>query len=137
VAHVTLHAIHSIFPPTEVSGHVGGKDPISRKKLEKGDARFDVEKEILRFIINGVDRTVRILEVKAQSIAGEIVKVLWKTHVPLKHFRSLLGKLQHAAQIFPAAKGMLFPLNKATKGKPKKEIGLGKHIEAHAMLLNL
>eukprot|EP00978_Attheya_sp_CCMP212_P001508 scaffold3149_cov26-Attheya_sp.AAC.3 len=33
-----LHAIHGIFPPPAVSGHVGGKDPISVKKLEKGDA---------------------------------------------------------------------------------------------------
>jgi hypothetical protein len=47
VARATLHAIHAIFPPPVVSRHVGGKDPISRKKLEKGDARFDIEKEIL------------------------------------------------------------------------------------------
>jgi hypothetical protein len=31
VSRATLHAIHSIFPPPEVSGHVGGKDPISIK----------------------------------------------------------------------------------------------------------
>jgi hypothetical protein len=49
VSRATSHAIHSMFPPPEVSGHTGGKDPISRKKLEKGDARFDVEKEILGF----------------------------------------------------------------------------------------
>jgi hypothetical protein len=42
VLRATLHAIHSIFPPPEVSGHIGGKDPISTKKLEKGDARFDI-----------------------------------------------------------------------------------------------
>eukprot|EP00978_Attheya_sp_CCMP212_P022090 scaffold65439_cov46-Attheya_sp.AAC.2 len=40
-----LHAIHGIFPPPAVSGHVGGKDPISVKKLEKGDARWDLIKE--------------------------------------------------------------------------------------------
>ena len=34
VSKATLHAIHSIFPPPEVSGHKGGKDPISKKKLE-------------------------------------------------------------------------------------------------------
>jgi hypothetical protein len=37
VSRATLHAIYSIFPPPEISGHVGGKYPISRKKLEKGD----------------------------------------------------------------------------------------------------
>jgi hypothetical protein len=136
VSRATLHAIHSIFPPPEVSGHVGGKDPISRKKLEKGDARFDIEKEILGFLINGVDRTVRLSDAKAQAIADEIVKVLRKTHVPLKRFRSLLGKLQHAARILPAAKGMFSPLNKATRGDPK-EVGVGKHSEVRAALLDL
>jgi hypothetical protein len=136
VSRATLHAIHSIFPPPESSGHVGGKDPISRKKLEKGDARFDIEKEILGFMINGAERTVRLSEAKAQAIADEIGKVLRKSHVPLKRFRSLLGKLQHAARILPAAKGLFSPLNKATKGEPK-EVGLGKHSEARAALLDL
>jgi hypothetical protein len=44
VSRATLHAIHSIFPPPEISGHLGGKDPISMKKLAKGDARFEIEK---------------------------------------------------------------------------------------------
>jgi hypothetical protein len=59
-----------------------------------------------------------------------------KTHVPLKRFRSLLGRLQHAARILPAAKGLFSPLNKATKGDPK-EIGLGKHSKVRAALLDL
>ena len=84
-----LHAIHSIFPPPEFSGHhVGGKDPISQKKLEKGDARFDTEKEISAFLINGAGRTVRLLEPKAESIADDITKLLRKCHVSLKRFRS-------------------------------------------------
>jgi hypothetical protein len=136
VSRATLHAIHAIFPPPEVSGHVGGKDPISRKKLEKGDARFDVEKEILGFMLNGVDRTVWLAEAKAQAIAEEISKVLRKSRVPLKRFRSLMGRLQHAARILPAAKGMFSPLNKATKGEPK-EVGLGKQSETRAALLDL
>lgn len=53
VSRATLHAIRSMFPPPEMSGHVGGKDPVSQKKLEKGDARFDVEKEILGFMLKG------------------------------------------------------------------------------------
>jgi hypothetical protein len=122
--------------PPERSGHIGGKDPISQKKLEKGDARFDIEKEILGFVINGAARTVRLSEAKAEAIADEIGKVLRKSHVPLKRFRSLLGKLQHAARILPSAKGLFSPLNKATKGDPK-EVGLGKHSESRAALLDL
>ena len=51
VSPATLHAIHWIFPPPEISGRIGGKDPISRKELKKSDAQFDIEKEILGFLI--------------------------------------------------------------------------------------
>jgi hypothetical protein len=136
VSRATLHAIHSIFPPPEVSGHIGGKDPISRKKLEKGDARFEVEKEILGFMMNGADRTVRLSDAKATAIAEEIATILKKKHVPLKRFRSVLGRLQHAARILPAAKGMFSPLNKATRGDPP-QVGLGKSSEARAALIDL
>jgi hypothetical protein len=136
VSQATLHAIHSMFPPPEASGHAGGKDPTSRKKLEKGDARFNVEKEILGFLINGVDRTVHLSEVKMDALAKEIVTVLRKTHVPFKRFRSLLGELQHAARIIPAAKGVFSPLNKATRGEPSR-VGLGANSEVRAALLDL
>jgi hypothetical protein len=33
-----LLGIHSVFPLVDVTRHVGRKDPISQKKLEKGDA---------------------------------------------------------------------------------------------------
>jgi hypothetical protein len=39
VARANLHGIHGIFPSPEVLQHEGGKDSISEKKLEKGDAR--------------------------------------------------------------------------------------------------
>jgi hypothetical protein len=121
VSRATLHAIHSLFQPQKRSGHVGGKDPVSQKKLEKGDATFEIEKEILGFLINGAKCTVRPSSTKAQAIADKISKVLRKPHVPLKRFRSLLGKLQHASRIFPAAKGLFSPLNKATaKVNPRK-----------------
>ena len=48
-ARAVLHSIHAVFPPPEVSGHKGGKDSVSVKKLIKGDGRFDTTKELLGF----------------------------------------------------------------------------------------
>ena len=137
VSRATLHAIHSIPPPSEVSGHIGGKDLIPQKRLEKEDARFDIEKEILGFLINGADRTVRLSGPKAKkSIADDITKLLRMSHVPLKRFRIVLGRLQHAARIIPAAKGMFRPLNKATVGD-SAQVGVGKASEVRAALVDL
>jgi len=48
-----LHSIYGVFPPPAVSRHKGGKDPVSQKKLEKGDAQRSHIKEVLRFELNG------------------------------------------------------------------------------------
>jgi hypothetical protein len=78
VACSALHGIHLTFPPLVVTGHHGGKDPISLKKLQKGDAQWNHEKEILGFLVNGLDRTVWISNKKASSIIAEIKKILKK-----------------------------------------------------------
>jgi hypothetical protein len=43
-AQAALHSIHGVFPPPHVSGHKGGKDSVSEKKLIKGDARWAASK---------------------------------------------------------------------------------------------
>lgn len=136
ISRAALHGIHSVFPPPKTTGHVGGKDPISVKKLEKGDARWNPEKEILGFLMDGEARTVRLTQRKADDIDRELTQLLRKTRVPMKRFRSIVGRLRHAAIILPGAKGMFSPINKALRGEPKF-ISLGKSTEVRAAMLDL
>jgi hypothetical protein len=71
ITRAALHGIQSVFPSPEITGHIGGKDPISVKKLERGDARWHHEKEILGFLVDGAAKTVRISEAKATDIGTE------------------------------------------------------------------
>jgi hypothetical protein len=118
-ARAALHSIHGVFPPPSVSGHKGGKDPVSEKKLIKGDARWAASKEILGFLLNGKTRTVQLTAAKSIAIVTEIIRVLKKRKIPLKRFQKLLGKLQHAAGILPAAKSLFTPLNVCLRNDPK------------------
>ncbi len=136
VARCALHGIHSVFPPPEVTGHAGGKDPISIKKLEKGDAQWNHEKEILGFVVDGLNRTVRITANKTTDIISEIRKILKKKRVQLRRYRRIVGKLRHVALIMPSTKGLFSPINKALKGDPAT-IGLGRDSEVRAALLDL
>jgi hypothetical protein len=136
VTKAALHGIHSIFPPPDITGHVGGKDPISLKKLQKGDARWASEKEILGFLVDGEAKTVRISDAKAKDIVAEIRKILKKKRVQLKRYRRIVGKLRHVALILPGTKGLFSPINKALRGDPAV-IGLGKSSEVRAALLDL
>ena len=53
ISRADLHSIHATFPVPEVSGHTGGKDSISLKKLENGDARWAPTKELLALLPRG------------------------------------------------------------------------------------
>jgi hypothetical protein len=136
VARAALYGIHSIFPPPRITGHEGGKDPISEKKLAKGDAKFQEGKIILGFLFNGTNRTVQLPTDKADGIITEIQRQLKKNRVPLKRFLTIVGRIMNAARILPAAKALTTPLYKAMKGSPKM-VGLGKDSEARLTMADL
>jgi hypothetical protein len=92
-ARATLHAIHSVFPPPSVTGMPDAKDPVSEKKLAKGDARWDTKKEILGYWLDGINRTIQLPPPRAIDLLKEAKAVLKKKRVPLKRFRSLTGRL--------------------------------------------
>jgi hypothetical protein len=131
----TLHAIHSVFRPPSASDPPGTKDPISEKKLQKGDARWNPVKEVLGYELNGRDRTVKLPAPKADALLKELRKALRKQRLPLKRFRSLVGRLQHAARILPSTKAFFTPMNDALRGLPQF-IGLSRHGEVREALLD-
>jgi hypothetical protein len=106
-----LHTIHGLFPPPERSGHLSGKDPISTKKLEAGDGRWALTKELFGFVCNGEDRTVHLTQRKAAGIADDTAKIIKKNHVTLPKFQSVVGKMRHVTTILPTARRMLTLLN--------------------------
>ncbi len=63
-------------PPPAITQHVGGKEPISQKKLAQGDGNFETRKEMIGFKFDGVKRTVRLPVAKAMAYIKEAHKVL-------------------------------------------------------------
>ncbi len=63
IEHVTrgiLHGIHDVFPPSEDDT----RDPVSLKKLRKGDGEYDTTKCLLGFEFDGVTKTIWLEETK-------------------------------------------------------------------------
>jgi hypothetical protein len=135
-ARATLHAIHSVFPTPEATGTPNAKDPISEKKLAKGDARWDTVKEVLGYWLDGRNRTVPLPPDRATDLLKEVKKILKKKRVPLSRFRPIASRLQHAARILPAARAFFTPLNNALKGLPSF-VGLGRHGKVRHALLDI
>ena len=136
VGRAALHTIHGLFPPPERSGHRGGKDPISTKKLEADDARWCCTKELLGFVFDGQARTVRLTQRKARSIAEATVRLLRKNRATIQKFQSIIGRLRHVATILPSARSLFTPANRALRGSPAF-VGLSATGEVRATLLDL
>ena len=102
-----LHGIHSIFPPTNVTGHNGG-DPISEKKLDQLEGLWEHVKEILGWIIDGANHTIYLPPKKVDKITATLKKLISKStkSIPLKAFQKIAGTLHHAAMGMPGGRGL-------------------------------
>jgi hypothetical protein len=136
VGRAALHTIHGLFPPPARSGHVGGKDPISLKKLEAGDAQWAHTKELLGFVFDGQARTVHLTQRKALGITDATTRLLKKNRVATQKFQSVVGKMRHVATILPSARALFTPLNRALRLTPPT-ISLSANGEVRAALLDL
>ncbi len=136
IRRAAIHGINAVFPPTSVTHHTDGKEPISAKKLAAGDGNFDTKKEMIGFVFDGVKCTVHLPPAKAVAYIKETHTLLRRKTVPLKKLQMLVGKLRHASIILPAAKGFFSPLNDAMRGNPKL-IGLGADSEVRRALEDL
>jgi hypothetical protein len=136
ITRAVLHAIHAVFPPPEVTGHTGGKDSVSIKKLDKLDGLWHFIKELLGFECNGDARTVGITEDKALAYITLIEKALEAMFISGPTLKQISGKLQHLGLISPTMKGFMTPINRAlaTHERDKGTIGLGKKNDLRMVL---
>lgn len=123
VARATLHGIHSIFPPPDVIHHDGGKDSISVKKLERGDARFKLSEVLLGFLFNGSagpNRTIAVPQDKFGKYTDRLRAALsQKNHwIPLSEFQKIHGQMNHVTIAIPCLRGLMSPLNKVLSSAP-------------------
>lgn len=107
-----LHGIHSVFPPPNITNH-SGADPISEKKLDAGDGLWEVRKEILGWIFDGVNRTIELPPEKVDKMLDAIKTAKRQGWLGRKAFESLRGKLRHATMGLPDGRTILLPLDQA------------------------
>ena len=118
ISRALLHAIHDVFPEGR---HSADDQPVSIKKIDKGEAQWDVLKEVLGWLCDGKKKTIRLPNEKVTKITGAIKEMLrCNAGTPFEEFRKLMGKLQHASIGVPAGKGFMTPLNHQLAKSPKK-----------------
>ena len=119
VATAIMHGIHDVFPPDDDDE----RDPISAKKLQKGDGVFSTRKCVLGFDFDGEEKTIWLEEEKRSTLlailSGWIRSATRsKGGVALGEFESVTAKLRHAFTALPAGKGLLSPCNWVLRKRP-------------------
>jgi len=97
-------------------------------------------KEILRWVFDGLARTMQLPTKKILSLRDTIKTTLRSGHIETKAFESLIGKCQHATLGIPGGRSLLPPLYKAlqaAKAQDKPGIQIHPRSAQHAALRNL
>ena len=118
-ANAVMHGIHDVFPAHELDT----EDPISFKKLKKGDGTWMLRKDILGFTFDGDAKTLWLESPKREALLTTLHTWLRASRatnagIPFEEFESILAKLRHALTAIPAGKGLLSPCNRLLRKRP-------------------
>lgn len=108
-----LSAITDVFPPPEITNSAMGP-PVSIKKLI-AEGTWEIRKEILGWLFDGIARTIELPENKGRTIRTEVKRILRgkSKRVPTRDFQKVHGKLQFTSIAIPCGKPLLGPLDQA------------------------
>lgn len=107
LASATMSGIHDVFPAAPMPKD----DPISDRKLVKGDGAWANVKDILGMTFDGTNKTIWLSEQKRDALLSALKiwnrKASKRLGIAFDEFRTTLSKLQHAFLTVPAGKGLL------------------------------
>jgi hypothetical protein len=134
VRRVLMRAIDDVFRPLEPDDPIHRTEPISVKKLLKGDASWSTCKTILGWIIDSVAMTVTLPPRRLQRL-GELLASIPPTQrrLSLEKWHQLLGELRSMALALPGARGLFSHLQAALRTKQSNRVRLttGFHSALH------
>ena len=130
LAHVVtavMSGIHDVFPVDSEDEN----DPISLKKLRLLEAMWALEKDILGFGFDGIEKTIWLEEVKRDALLTKLNQWCHSAQngrggIPFQEFELITSKLRHAFTSIPNGRGLMTPFNRILRRKPKF-VFLGKN----------
>jgi hypothetical protein len=119
VANAIMHGIHDVFLPDAEDSN----NPISEKKLNKGEGRHETRKTLLGFDFNGEGKTMWLEAAKREKLLTILRGWIWmgtrgSAGIPFGEFESTVAKIRHAFTCVPAGRGRLSPCNRLLRHRP-------------------
>ena len=100
----TFHSIDRMFRPNDQYDH-GRKEPISQKKLAKGDDHWSTHKTILGWAIDTARMTISLPPHRKERLLSLLSSIVNRKRASLREWHKLLGELRSMSLALPGSEG--------------------------------
>jgi hypothetical protein len=117
-----LHSIDSVFQPNTLPGDAPNrKAVISQSKLDAGDGTWSTQKVVLGWLLNTVDKTLRLPQHKADRLHELRHHFLPLRRTSRRKWQHLLGELRHLTVAIPGARYLFSILQSILVEQPNSQ----------------
>jgi hypothetical protein len=125
-----LHAIDDVFSPLADTDEFGN-EPISVKKLRKGDASWHTLKIVLGWLVDTVRQTISLPPHRSERLLTLFQELRGRKRVSIKRWQCFLGELRSMVLAIPGGKGLFSTLQRGFKYTDKHRIRISPPIRDH------
>jgi hypothetical protein len=131
VRQTLLHAVDAVFRPTDFHDGPYRREPVSLKKLKKGDVSWNTIKLVLGWIINTTTMTIHLPPHRVERL-GQILADIppSQKRLSVKKWHRVLGELRSMALALPGSRNLFSTMQKALSLKKKTRIALHKSVHS-------
>jgi hypothetical protein len=125
-----FEVVDSVLRPLEKSDEgTNREEPVSVKKLRKGDGAWHTRKVILGWQVDTVALTIELTATKALRLDSILDIPRTKKHTTLRDWQKLLGELRHMSFAIPGGKHMFSVLQHVVKqADARKKVPLSTEV---------
>eukprot|EP00956_Cyclotella_meneghiniana_P042622 scaffold248725_cov109-Cyclotella_meneghiniana.AAC.1 len=121
VANAVMTGVHDVFP----ADNNDENDPLSLKKLKKGEGEMSLFKEMLGFDFDGDKKTMQLESKKREFLLAVLHKWIRTASsktagIEFAEFESVISKIRHGFMCIPGGKGLLTPCNRVIAKCPRR-----------------
>ena len=120
-----LHLNDAVFRPNDQDDDPQlRREPISTKKLLKGDACWSTRKVILGWTVDTLRKTIELPPHRAQRLLDILNMTKDRSRISVKHCHRLLGELRSMLLALPGGSGLLSQLQHSLKHSDRHRVRL-------------
>ncbi len=135
-----LHINDSVFRPNDNQDPQSRREPISIKKLRKGDACWSTFKTILGWDVDTIQKTIQLPPHRRDRLLTILAEVRGRRRIGVKAMHRFLGELRSMAPGLPGGRGLFsqlqHSLSHASDNRVRLHAAARDHIEDLWLLAN-